>query len=884
MKKKSDEVESELQFPLQGLDERRSYSRQKSGTTADAQNLRSFDPLTDRSRGGMRPGLTKFMPTRLVTGTGTDGLARGYPIQDLNSLVATTSPPPDDFAQFIHALNDVNDTFGIRDGADGSAIATAGQGSASGYAFACSCWDDEHNAYVAEVKTGDNPAPVTIYKISKAGVILWTSTSPFFVATGSLRNVAGMCVVNQSANSTVPQYLFVAVAPASGTAYIHRLQAASGAVNALQWQQYDTSTQHLTFSTGSHNCLGKIGTTLGVESAGSATNQGFRTYNALASSQQAPLTYTAWGGTLAQQATRVVSDGVSSFYVIASVSTNMVKKISAGGVIDPTWAYSSASIATGLALDTNNTKLVATYTTTPSVRSLNPVTGAVSASADPDLGAGAVTNFSEIDTDSQGTFVIYRNGVAALDVAGINTSLTVLWQKTLANTTHSGSSVNKGDSPPISPEGVRIVRLLGVSNGEVRRFDTSGSVALTGGASFSVAAKVVWSAQLGLNMFYVDGGPYRYYKSTTDAMTAWSPTDGTMPVDALGRRARLMCVWDGRIVMAGVLGNPQNFYMSAQYLPFNWDYAPTTTTATQAFAGNNDVAGELGELINCLLPYSDDTMIFGCDSSIWQMSGNPMAGGRLDRIASSLGMAFGRPFAFDPSGQFVYFFGTDCRVHKMAPGGNPTIMTQQINRRLLGIDLSENLIRLAWDRRNQGLAVWVSPYDASATTENYFWEMRTDAWWPDFYGAPRLNPLAIHVYDGDEEADRKILLGGRDGYIRYVDETASTDDGVLIEWFALLGPLQTPMLDELQLMDLQATLGEDSGTINYEVFAADTPEAAFRATVPDDSGSWEASWNNASYLNVAGKAIYVTISGTTPMALERLIARYRILGSVRRRS
>jgi hypothetical protein len=52
-------------FPVGGVDVSCEFSRQPPGTAADAENVRSFDTLEDRMRGGSRPGLSKFIDERV---------------------------------------------------------------------------------------------------------------------------------------------------------------------------------------------------------------------------------------------------------------------------------------------------------------------------------------------------------------------------------------------------------------------------------------------------------------------------------------------------------------------------------------------------------------------------------------------------------------------------------------------------------------------------------------------------------------------------------------------------------------------------------------------------------------------------------------------------
>ncbi len=51
----------DLTFPVAGLDVTTEYETPRPGTTQVGVNVRSFDPLTGRLRGGRRPGLTRFI-------------------------------------------------------------------------------------------------------------------------------------------------------------------------------------------------------------------------------------------------------------------------------------------------------------------------------------------------------------------------------------------------------------------------------------------------------------------------------------------------------------------------------------------------------------------------------------------------------------------------------------------------------------------------------------------------------------------------------------------------------------------------------------------------------------------------------------------------------
>src|SRR5581483_8833081 len=130
---------------------------------------------------------------------------------------------------------------------------------------------------------------------------------------------------------------------------------------------------------------------------------------------------------------------------------------------------------------------------------------------------------------------------------------------------------------------------------------------------------------------------------------------------------RLLCAWRNRMVLSGLPADPQDYFMSAAGDATDYDYNPAPSVETQAVAGNLTPAGLVPDTVTALVPYSDDVLIFGCDSHVYQMTGDPMAGGRIDLVSDGTGMAWGNAWCKAPDGT-VYFMGSRGRVYQMAPG------------------------------------------------------------------------------------------------------------------------------------------------------------------------------------------------------------------------
>lgn len=326
-------------------------------------------------------------------------------------------------------------------------------------------------------------------------------------------------------------------------------------------------------------------------------------------------------------------------------------------------------------------------------------------------------------------------------------------------------------------------------------------------------------------MFFIDGINEVYYSmyddSDDDEVSLWIPDDGLLPVNP-----KLMALYRGRMVLSGCANDPHNWYMSKVGDPFDWQYFPTTATVIQAIAGNNSEVGLVGDFITALIPYSDDLMLFGGDHTIWLMSGDPAAGGTLDCLTNKTGIRWGKAWTVGPKGE-VFFLGTD-GIYRLVPGQSlENITANRIKKKIDDLDLDANYVILEWDYLQQGLMVLVvdKSWSVSSTQTVYFWEERTGAWWEDTYPAS-MGPLSLFAYDADDPDDKAFLLGCADGYIRKVDFTTDTgDDGTAIDTYVEFPPIsEANSFQNTKLTEVNATLGESSGDVDLLLKVAESAE------------------------------------------------------------
>lgn len=455
----------------------------------------------------------------------------------------------------------------------------------------------------------------------------------------------------------------------------------------------------------------------------------------------------------------------------------------------------------------------------------------------------------------------------------------------ITTVTGLGYSAPGGGVPQTSISG-RLVTLVAVSQGNVYVADV-GDTAWTSPTNNAGATPplnitgIVRSAPNNQKLYFADGTNARYYVPATNSIETWTLTAGTYPSDSAGNLPRLITTWRGRTVLSGLIEDPQNIFASKVSDPHNFDYAPSSPSANDAWAMNIAPLGSIGDVVNCLIPFSDDEMIVGCDGSISVIRGDPTYGGETYTVSKSIGMAFGEPYAIAPDGA-VYFFANRPGIYRMEPRSKPVRISAPIDELLRTVDTGTNVIFMLWDDAEKCLEVFISPLSAPAATIHYTWEQRTGGWVQRIFATNNHNPLCGCIVDGNEAGDRVPVIGSWDGYVRALDRDATTDDGTNISSEVWIGPLVTPNLDEVLLHDLQAVLGESSGNVTLDVFLGDTAEAALASTSAK-SVTLTAGRNTTRHIRRSAHAIYNRLTSTSRWAMEQIRLKVSDRGPIRMR-
>lgn len=408
---------------------------------------------------------------------------------------------------------------------------------------------------------------------------------------------------------------------------------------------------------------------------------------------------------------------------------------------------------------------------------------------------------------------------------------------------------------------IRTLRGIGIVDGTVSQYSSSGLTAVTSGSgAFDSSAPVIFSTQYHDDIYYADGSNYKYYDGPTNTITAWTASAGSLPTDN-SNDPRLIAAWNDRIVLSGIASDPHNWFMSAVGDPTDFDYSPATETSTQAVAGNNSQLSRCLDKINTILPVNNSLMYFGCDHSIWMMTGDPMFGGRLINVTWEVGMAWGRPWCMDRRG-VIYFFGSKGGLFRMAPGGMPENISQgKIEEDLLDVNLDTHLVRLVWEDRLQHVLIFITPLTAGSAT-HYAYDVRSEAFWPIVFADNDYNPVAVHVLDGDSSSDRVTVIGSEDGYIRAIDYDGTDDDTSAIASHIQFGPIQGENLERFILRETQVVTATGSSDVTFSVRVGKDAQTANSAS-DLFTRTISAGRNRSIRQGGTGAALYCRLSNST---------------------
>jgi hypothetical protein len=294
----------------------------------------------------------------------------------------------------------------------------------------------------------------------------------------------------------------------------------------------------------------------------------------------------------------------------------------------------------------------------------------------------------------------------------------------------------------------------------------------------------------------------------------------------------------------------------------------------------------IGEPITALIPYSDDYLVFGAVNSIWVLRGDPAYGGRIDAVSYDIGILSGASWCRTPDDSIVFLSRDGLYLLQAGAGGKPESLSRyRVPDELLNLDPATDRISMAYNLIQEGIHISRTP--SSGLGEHWFMHWPEGALFKDVY--PELSqPTAFCQFALDQTAEKTLLWGGMEGFVFKHSQTLATDHNgdvsdagtVSVSSHVLLGPFMIGGGDYYNgiLSEIIAVLAEDSGQVAWDLFVADTAEAAYDSGGAFASGTWRAGRNHLERPRARASAGVLRISSTSRWAMESILLRARVFG------
>lgn len=329
---------------------------------------------------------------------------------------------------------------------------------------------------------------------------------------------------------------------------------------------------------------------------------------------------------------------------------------------------------------------------------------------------------------------------------------------------------------------------------------------------------------------------------TTPHHYNWTTYAGdTVFYGELTERATILKRYRNRLALSGNAADPHQWYLIRQDDPYDALYA--SEDAQSPVAGQQSLAGKIGDIVTACIPYGDDYCIWGSVGALWVMRGDPAFGGSLDNLDDTVGVISKDAWCKDDR-KNLYVLDTTGLYRIPYPLGRPEALVDEDVIPTFTDDLKLNpttqRIVLEYDQVRKGILISVTDIQAK-TNVNYWYDSVTRGFFPEVY-PDEDSAYSLHFYNADEPEYRKLLIGCADGHIRTFDDKQKDDDaGSLadpsvqpVDSWALLGPIRISdgydlyaVLNSLTFITAGGKAGgsiPDSDNIEYAVFLDSTAE------------------------------------------------------------
>lgn len=333
--------------------------------------------------------------------------------------------------------------------------------------------------------------------------------------------------------------------------------------------------------------------------------------------------------------------------------------------------------------------------------------------------------------------------------------------------------------------------------------------------------------------YFVDGSNYvkASLSSATPAISAWTATSGTLPVDAAGNKASIFAVFGSRIVLSGVKGSSTNWFMSWVGDPTKWDPDPNDAGAGVA-GGSDDKYGLIGEEIIALIPLGRSGLVFGCRNSMSYLTADPVDSSNAQLITMSRSIGVVGPRAWCAGPNQTVFVLSKAGLFQLSPNDFAIDKSSSISEAISNVfdrtDFNDCEPTLSFDPQKNWLYMTLSRKSTPNNSVHYFYDITTQSFWGYRIYDPRGQPVCATLVDDPSNVFPSVVFGtvnglltqyaksvvlGFDGYPEQDSNatlpTFAEAEAQSIKSFVYLGPILAPLPNRYLLTAVDVETGRD---------------------------------------------------------------------------
>lgn len=252
-------------------------------------------------------------------------------------------------------------------------------------------------------------------------------------------------------------------------------------------------------------------------------------------------------------------------------------------------------------------------------------------------------------------------------------------------------------------------------------------------------------------------------------------------------------------------------------------------------------AGLVGDQIIAMIPYKGNTQVFGCLNNMFVMRADPAKGGFFTTLSDTTGIFSHESYCWDDKNN-LYFVGFDgiyaLSAEAIIAGAPPTNLTKEHVPKLIsnmGLNRRTDRVVMAYDKDRYGIEISVIQRDGKWKV--IFWmDLRTGGVFPENYAEDHI-PTTLAYFDARTSAERTLLVGCNDGYVRKWDETEKSDsDSTAIDSHVLLGPIAGDSARaKVGLNEVSIKTGIDADAVTVSLYSGLTAEHLIKNVADDES-------------------------------------------------